>query len=456
MKQIAKLITDSVELNPTLVVWLVDRTQSAKPIVQELTAAAANFYESPEVAEWSAQSAHPLVSAVVTFDQSVQFVVEQPTHEPDKISSALTSLKQGPGGKEMPFTAIKQALEKYLPHRATDQRDLLMILVTDEAGDDANVAEEVLEPLRRQAIPLYVIGRAAPWGQVNPFAKDPIAAVPTKDDTVPAVGPESVQSERVDISPWSAPANASSELVDSGFGPFALERVCRATRGQFFSLRPPATKTTPKGPKRWPTGEELRFEPSAVTKYAPDYVSADEYKKRLAGNMAAAALSEAARLPKLTLEGTPGTRFPKDVEAKMAQKMTAAQQFAARNLPPIERLHDLLEKGEKDRSKLTSPRWQAQYDLAFGRSLAFKARLDGYNSMIAALKRGKTFQNAESKAWLLESADNFETESTIKKMADKAKTYLTRVIQEHPGTPWSKMAEQELKTPLGWTWKEAK
>jgi hypothetical protein len=74
--------------------------------------------------------------------------------------------------------------------------------------------------------------------------------------------------------------------------------------------------------------------------------------------------------------------------------------------------------------------------------------------MIAALKRGKSFQNADSKAWMLESADNFETESTIKKLAEKAKMYLDRVIQEHPGTPWAKLAEEELKLPLGWSWKE--
>src|SRR5437667_3207274 len=154
------------------------------------------------------------------------------------------------------------------------------------------------------------------------------------------------------------------------------------------------------------------------------------------------------------MEGTPGSRFPKEAEAKMAKQMSAAQQFAARNLPSVERLYDVLIKGESDRAKLTSPRWQAEYDLAAGRVLANKARLDGYNSMIAALKRGKTFQNPESKAWKLEPADNFETESTIKKMADKAKMYLDRVIHEHPGTPWAKIPEEELKLSLGWVWQE--
>jgi hypothetical protein len=90
-----------------------------------------------------------------------------------------------------------------------------------------------------------------------------------------------------------------------------------------------------------------------------------------------------------------------------------------------------------------------------GRVMAIKVRLDGYNSMIAALKRGKTFADASSKTWVLTPADAFETESTLKKMGERAKMYLERVVKDHPGTPWAKIAAQELKTPLGWTWKES-
>jgi len=87
--------------------------------------------------------------------------------------------------------------------------------------------------------------------------------------------------------------------------------------------------------------------------------------------------------------------------------------------------------------------------------MAMKVRVDGYNSMIAALKRGKTFTNASSNEWHLVAADSFETESTLKRMGEKAKMYLERVVKDHAGTPWARIAEEELKTPLGWTWKEA-
>src|SRR4029079_13526511 len=37
MKKIVRVIEDSVDLNPTLVVWLIDRTTSAHDIVSEVT-----------------------------------------------------------------------------------------------------------------------------------------------------------------------------------------------------------------------------------------------------------------------------------------------------------------------------------------------------------------------------------------------------------------------------------
>jgi hypothetical protein len=453
VKKITAIIQDSVDIGPTLVVWIIDRTPSAKDIVREVANAAQNFYETPQVGEWSAAEGKPLLTAIATFDSDVQFILDPPASDWQQVQKAFAGIKPSSAPREMTFAAIKKALEKYLPLRTDERRELLFVVVTNEAGDDPKLVDELLEPTRRQAIPVYAIGLPAPWGQTSPLAKDPKATEPPKDDNTPTVGPESLHSERVDIGVWagSAAAKTNIDLVDSGFGPFALERLCRASRGQFFPLR--GHKGV--GAKTWPSGGELRFDDKVVSKYAPDYVPEADYKKQIGENKARAALAEAAKLPKLVLEGTPGSRFPKEAEAKMAQKMSQAQQFAARNLPAVERLCDLLTQGESDRAKLTSPRWQAEFDLAIGRALAMRARLDGYNSMIAALKRGKTFQNAESKAWVLESADNFETESTIKKMADKAKMYLDRVVQEHPGTPWAKIAELELKTPLGWAWKEA-
>jgi hypothetical protein len=454
-QQVRKLgvaIRQSLEVGPTVVVWLIDRTPSAAELVGDVKRAARELYAAPSAGE---PSEAKLATAVIGFDEQVEFVLDPPASEADRVVAALEGLASSKSAQEHTFTALEKALEKYLPLRTREGKELLLVVVSDEAGDDDAQVDRLVERTRRQAVPVYVIGLPAPWGQTNPLSPNPKQRdAADREDNHPTYGPESLRSERVDLEDWSRSGSGGAmSLVDAGFGPFALERLCRASRGQFFIVRPELGFGF--GARGWPAAGALTFDEAVLAKYAPDYVSAAEYEKLLAENKARAALSEAAQLPKVMIEGYPGTRFPKAAEAKMAKEMSQAQQFAARNLPPIDRLYAILSQGEADREKLSGPRWQAQFDLAIGRVMATKARLDGYNSMLAALKRGKTFQNPSSTEWVLEPADVFETESSIRRMAERAKMYLERVVREHPGTPWARIAEEELRQPMGWKWREA-
>ena len=466
VRKLGVAIKASVELSPTLVVWIVDRTPSAQKIVTQTTAAVKEYYDSPEVGQWSLDDTHPLLTAVIAYDETAEFLLDPPTGDWRKVKDAWDGIQPSASGRENTFAAIRQALDKYLTFRTDQRREVLIVVVTDEAGDDPQLVDALVETTRRNALPIYCIGSPAPWGQVDPHAANPKAIDATKqDDSAPVHGPESLFSERVDVRGWSANygynygERANFDLIDSGFGPFALERLCRASRGQFFAIRPDAggSAYSYHGTtyKYWPTGEELRFEVGSASRYAPDYVSDVDYRKLLAANKARQVLHEAAKLPKLVVEDYPSLNFPKGTEAQNARNITTAQQFAAKYTPGVDRLYNALAPGEADRDKLTSPRWQAEFDLAMGRASALKARLDGYNSMLAALKRGRTFQNASSTQWTLEAADVYETESTIRKLAERAKLYLERVVKDHSGTPWAKIAEDELKNPLGWTWKES-
>ena len=117
-------------------------------------------------------------------------------------------------------------------------------------------------------------------------------------------------------------------------------------------------------------------------------------------------------------------------------------------------LYDLLKPGEKDRSKLSEPRWQAGFDLAMGRVLAGKSRMEGYNSMLAALKQGRKFKNPGSTTWVLKPSDMIAAGSKYERTLREAQTYLERIVKEHPGTPWAFLAERELAAKLGWEWSE--
>ncbi len=468
IKKVSAAIRASLDLGPTLVVWLVDRTPSAQRLVGNAIPAAKALYQDPDFKQLATAAPEQLLTAVVALDDKVEFVLDPPSADLAQAAAALDKFPPSTSGRENTFAAVQQALAKYSSYRtdAAERREVLFVIVTDEAGDDTQLVDEVAEACKRNAIPVYCLGTPAPWGQVNPMAADPKRADPAKtDDSEPNYGPESIQSERVDIempqlvAGDSGRSDASSyvnlDYIDSGFGPFALERLCRSGGGQFLAIRPEGHSDYGfHGGSFWPNGSELRFESDRPAKYAPEYLSSDEYRQRLTANSAWQALVNAAKLDKLRITDSPDRQFAKSNQAQMTRTLDRAQQYAAKIAPKVDELYAALTAGEGDRSKLTSPRLQAQFDLAMGRICAVKARIDGYNSMIAALKRGKDFANESSSAWIIEPADAYETESTIKKLAEKAKANLKRVIDEHPGTPWARIAEAELQSPMGWTWKE--
>ena len=473
VRRITDEITKSLEVGPTLVVWLVDRTSSASKLVLSALPAAKAFYDNPEIRQFTVDEKQRLLTSLIVFDDKLEFLLDPPSDDWQKVKSAFDQFKSGEGGKELTFTTLKAALDKFLPYRTEQKREVVFVLITDEAGDDQRLADELAPIFTRAALPLYVVGLAAPWGQRNPFelvhevhrpgAEKATDAKPASDDASPTYGPESRQSERVHL-PVPEHRYASFrgtsqpvDMIEAGFGPFALERLCRAGGGEFLVTRPAAGSiyASYRGTASfWPTGAETRFDPAVVARYAPDYVSASDYQKLLAGNRARLALVEAAKIGKAEVLENPNTQFRKlENESQMKLQLDEAQKYSARVAPPLDALYAALQPGEADRDKLESPRWRAEFDYAFGRVLAAKARNDGYNQMVAALKNGKGPKGAGD--YSLEQADSYETNSALKKMAEKARFYLERVVKEHPGTPWAKYAEEDLKTPLGWKFRGA-
>ena len=142
-------------------------------------------------------------------------------------------------------------------------------------------------------------------------------------------------------------------------------------------------------------------------------------------------------------------------EASLARSIGLAQRAPAEKGPEVDRLYEALAPGDSDRSKLTSPRWQVEFDLAMGRLLAAKVRIDGYNAQLAVVKQGKAFANANSSLWMLHQASTNAAGSALEKMIRNSHKYaLGRVIKENPGTPWAEIANRELSQSMGWEWSE--
>ena len=450
------IVQDSAEFAPTLVVWLFDTSASSMQWGGDIYAAIRDFYAQPTSKTKSEGGEAQLKTAIVTFGQSVDFAVE-PTGDNQEVVKAIDALRLDDSGSEVTFEAIQLALKKYLPIRRRDRREVVFIVISDEAGDDWEMVDELIETPRKYAMPIYVIGVPAPFGRIAALddsieggdgPRDGDAATP-----LILQGPESRGVERIRLK--FAGFNDDFELVDSGFGPFGLERLCRASGGAFLAVRGYDSRAMGTRRLRWPTSGTLRFEPETMRRYLPDQVDKAGYDALVQQNSARQAIWQAARLGEVEILLDPQLHFVKRDEAAMKQQLDKAQQAAAKVAPAVDQLYEVLRDGTRARAELSGPRWQAAFDLAFGRVCAAKARIDGYNAMLAGLKRGRNFEKPTSTTWILEASDVTEASSSLRNLAQRATTHLQRVVDEHPGTPWAAIAEFELKTPFGWKWTES-
>ena len=453
-----------LEERKTLVVWLFDQSGSLTRQRAEINERFDRIYHELGVIEAAGNPAFnrhddkPLLTSVIAFGQKVDFRIDKPTDNLAEIKDAVAGMKQDDSGTEHVFSAIYAAVEKYRRYRSESPiRNIMLVVFTDEVGDDQAGLDNTVNLCRRLEIPVYVVGVPAPFGRDETLVKwvDPD---PNYDQTPQwgrvSQGPESLFPERVKLRFMD---NEDPDPMDSGFGPFSLTRLCYETGGIYFSVHPNrnVNRTVGRG-ETTPFSAHLKhfFDPEVMRRYRPDYLPAKEYLRRVNENKARASLLKAAQLSWMNQLESPRLRFVKRNEADLATDLAEAQKGAAKLEPQLASLYNTLEVGELDRAKETSPRWQAGYDLAMGRVMAASVRAEGYNAMLALAKRGLNFSNEKNNTWLLRHDDEVSTGSQLAKAAKEAEGYLQRVVDEHPGTPWALLASRELKTPLGWKWTE--
>ncbi len=457
-------ILASLEQRPTMVVWLFDQSGSLRAERTKIVERFRRIYEELGVIDAADNPAFrrhrdkPLLTAVVGFGSEPRMLVKEPTDRIEEIEAAVKSVMDDESGQENVFSAVAMVAEKFRSFRSAKngRRHVMIVVFTDEAGDDTAGLDATVDICRKNAMPVYVVGRPAPFGRETAYVKyiDPDPKFDQRPQWVPVrLGPESLMPELLKL---RFTQGGEEELLDSGFGPYALTRLCYETGGLYFTAHPNRVVG------RAVSGEETKnlsahfaafFAGDAMRRYQPDYVPVQEYMRLLQTNRARRALIAAAEMTWTSPMENVRLRFPKRDDAELAQSLSIAQRSAAILQPKVTAICEVLLAGEEDRPSLREPRWQAGYDLALGRALAIKSRTDGYNLMLAEAKQGMSFKNPKNNTWVLRCDEHFAA-SGLENIAEKARTYLTAVVQDHPGTPWAMLAERELATPLGWRWDE--
>lgn len=438
LDRIAFEIRNSLRDRKTLVIWLFDASGSLDERREAIAERFENVYK--QVGEMGSTDA--LYSVVASYGESAKLHTPEPTQDIAKLSEIVrTEIKKDDSGKEMVFTAAKLALEKFKSwHRREGPWNRLVFIVTDEKGDDGpQLLEDVISLAKRSNTRFFTIGNAAIFGQLKGYVE-----YTYEDGYVEYLpvdqGPEGAFPDAVQLPFIGSGRDWKLNQMSASYGPYALTRLCTETGGRYLIT------------------EETRgynFDRAIMRRYSPDLRPARIVQQEIARNQAKAALVNVAEMTYRSDAPVPELIFRAYNDNILRTDIGEAQKPVAEIDYELKRLYDALSVGERDRENLREPRWQAAFDLAMGRILAMRVRYFGYNQMLANMKvNPKSFEKENSNMWRLVPSDDILTGPEMRKAAAKAKEYLKRVIDDHPGTPWAMLAERELSTDLGWSWQE--
>ncbi|MEJ7592279.1 MAG: vWA domain-containing protein [Planctomycetaceae bacterium] len=433
-------IASSLRQRKTLPVWLFDESLSLEARRELITNRFDSIYRQLGLMD-DLDTQDALKTGIIGYGENIHVLVKEPTSDLTELTNAVKGIKNDESGKENVFAAVDEALKVFTPYKRKMRANMMIIIVTDERGDDFQALESIVKRCSRDGIKVYCIGNASIFGREKGFVryKWEFDGEEFEEDIPVDQGPETAMAEGLDLPFWT---NTPRDLtrMSSGYGPYTLSRLTAETGG-IFLIADDAV------------GD--KWDPQIMRQYAPDYRPQAEYMRQLQGNLAKQSLVAAAQQAMTEDVPIPQRVFQANNDNILREQITEAQKPLAVLDYFLQRTHTILEAGEKHRDKLDSDRWRAGFDLAMGRILAMRVRAFGYNAVLAEMKSNpKKFEKPESNQWRLVPAETINAGANVRKMNDKAMEYLNRVITEHPGTPWAYLAKVELRDPLGWEWAE--
>jgi hypothetical protein len=440
--RVAVEIVRQMEKGRTLVVWAFDASGSLHAERQRLAKYIDGVYGHITQLDKDNQVASGgLLTVVYEFGKDRKPLTSEPTNERQAIISAIESVSLDTTGIESTFTTVGQIATKFGKYTKDGQHyRTLIIVVTDEVGDDEDRLEDAIRVCQTTHTPVYVLGNGALFGRtegymdyVDPKTKQMYRNLPVRQ------GPESPVLESIRLPFWYD--GPQYEFMDAGFGSWALSRLAGATEGIYFVTRM--------------GGHRIQFDPAGMREYQPDWVSRRQYVEAVNKHPVRLAVMKAAEVAQQNLPSQPPLTFPAADGPQFKEAMFRNQEVVARIQYTVDAALVPITIASKKRDHETSRRWQAHYDLIRGRLLAMKLRCYEYNSACAKMKKdAPKFTKPASNAWRLVPDEEIRSSDKAATVAEEAKTLLKRVVTDHPGTPWALMAQRELKDPFGFKWVE--
>jgi hypothetical protein len=451
-----------------VVVWLLDQSISMQQDLQSLAVGLKDNLIQIEQA-----GRHKMVHYVVAFGDDVK-VVQSETKRGMQVAKAIYSLPQDPSGVENTFQAIEWAVGNIFLQRrpmthpwSRKQPQMLLVVWTDESGDDFLRLEQTIQLCRQANIRVDIIGPSAVLGsQVGytrfvhpadnlayylPVTRGPDSAfkekpyLPYWHRAVPLDYDESMRGPFQGTAPgWQGGSDLKSML--SGFSPYALTRLSRETGGIYTLYDRP--------------GDRSPFTLEALKDYLPDYRSVAEIDfenrqhplRRAVQQVAEISWSENFTPPRFFFPPSRSGQPPVDYRNSLPEKLQTQVEYCAQLSHRLDRCLQMFRGGDIEAARKADPskRWRAWTDLTMGRLLAVSVRVREYLLAVEALSANR-FSGLGPQTNTVSFLPNqlLLGGEVSAATAAEAERYLKRCADENRGTPWQFLAERELQSPVG-------
>lgn len=447
-----------------LVVWLFDESDSMKNDQKEIRDEFHKVYTELGIAQQEekrvAKGKEFILTAIHSYGKGLNSHTRNPTADENVVKEAIDKIGIDESGEENMCAALSAVTEKYSSIANRARRRLVLIVVSDEAGDDGEAFELMLQKVKKSRAPCYVLGRESIFGY-------PYAQIRWKDPEFGLThwlqirrGPETAFPETLQYDGLHGRHDAQS----AGFGPYEQVRLAKETGGIFFLL--------PSEEENLVTmqhHDERKYRFESLREYTPLLISRHSYaEQRDSSRFRKTIWDVIVKMnPHLDRELNIQEHWYAGDREKFRNEAERNFSRALRSMSLLNEAVAALESIKELREEEKSPRWRANYDLALAQTMAYRVRL--FQFLLATDKHAKEFpkpRDKRSNRWNVARTptmlppDEAQIQQTgvnmdeLNKQLQLAKDQFAFVVYEHPGTPWAYRAQYELRQGFGMTYRD--
>jgi len=314
------------------VIWLFDSSVSLSSQRKDIRNRLEKVLQEIEHSNPSHQVNHTICS----FGEKLNVLSENPSSKIESLLSYMDQIGIDDSGIENVFTSVNELCSRF------KNTNNIIIIFTDEIGDDINNLEKCIITTRRSNTSVYVVGPPSPFGSSKIQFKY-IDPDPKFDQTERWVeinqGPETLFKLTLDLK--TLPID--NEGLDSGYGSYALTRLCQNTGGIYFAVHPNRSKDIVKKKDIVPLSSNINifFDSSIMREYSPDYRNYNIQLSEIQTNKIKNSLVKACQIP-LSIIFDQRTEFEAFSEGDFSKQLTKAQNFSANLELKIDKVYNLL------------------------------------------------------------------------------------------------------------------